>query len=141
MARKRAGRGAQLSVEFLALLGAVLAIGVVLFLYADDAVRDFNSRLASAQARSAVSRTADAATRVYRQGAGARDTFWLSLPRGTRTFNASGQTIVLVLDSGDSAGFHESLPFNISGSLPASPGLLKARVNAIPSGVEVGISS
>ncbi len=133
-----AGRKGQLSVEALILLGIVLAVGIVLFMYANDAVRDFNVRLASSQGRHAVSKTADAAVRVYRQGDGARDTLWLYLPKGTRSFSASGQTLTLVLDAGTTSEIYESLAFNVTGSLDAGEGLLKVRLNSTSVGVVMG---
>ena len=135
----RRSRG-QLSVEALVLLGAVLLLGILLFTYADDAVSDMRAGLAASQARLALSRTADAATRVYRQGAGSLDTVWLLLPQGTRSFSAGNSTLFLELDAGTAMTLYESLPFEVNGSLPGEAGLRKLRLDATPEGVVLGVA-
>ena len=125
----------QLAVEALVLVGASPAVVLVLSSLALGAASDLERQLASHEARLAVSSLADAARAVHYQGDGARQTLWVLLPEGMSSLEASQRTLLLVTDD---EAFHESLPFNVTGTLTAEAGLRRVQLNATASGVVFG---
>ena len=127
----------QLAIEALVLLGASLAVLLTLSVAALGAASDLSRQLGAQKARLAVSALADAARSVYYQGDGALQTLWVLLPDDVSSLEAGNRTILLVTAS---EMFHENLPFNVSGSLPAEPGLRRMQANATASGVVIGVA-
>lgn len=122
---------AQAALEYMLLLGVLLAFLVPILVYSAQAS---SLSVRSLQGREAVQSIAEAADRVYAMGGGKVYTF-VTIPSGVVNQSVSGRTLRLVLETGGSASEAVGTTLgNISGSLPTNYGKHKITLEMLQNG-------
>lgn len=93
----------------------------------------------------AMARIAGAAESVYAQGIGAKQTVTVYIPEASNlaASSVSGRLVILkVFSEGTQYDIVRIFPFNVTGSLPLTPGYQEVAIETLPSGiVRIGTSS
>jgi len=129
-------RRAQISVEFLIVVGLVLMILSPLWFTISRSVQEEQTDLRVAQAKTALSRMVDAADLVYVQGAPASATLVVYIPSGVLNYTfGANETYYTVSVGASTTDVLEPTKTPMTGSLPLSEGTQKVMITAEANGV------
>lgn len=135
------GKKAQISVEFLVVIGLVLMMLAPLWFSLYRGIADEQESLRISSAKTALSRIARAAELVYIQGEPAETTISVSFPSGiANTSIGNNETLIRLSYKSTFIDVVEPTKTNIMGVLPNSSGIHKIRIRAMEGGY-VNISS
>ncbi len=124
---------AQISLEYVFLVGAVLLVTIPLFFYG---ISEATNKIRVNQADDAVSTLANAADTVYSLGPGSRKYVWISIPSGVRSTDVNNSEIAISLGIfGGASDLHRSTKAVIVGSVPKSKGTYRIAVEALDAGI------
>lgn len=133
----RPNKRGQAALEYMLLLGVLLAFLVPVVVYSTETTA---RSVGALEGKRAVQSIAGAADRVYAMGGG-RMYVLVTVPPGITGQSVANKTIRLTLSSGDAASdIVGSTIGNISGSMPVSYGTHRVFVEMLPNGV-INISS
>ncbi|MFH0961882.1 MAG: hypothetical protein V1820_04325 [archaeon] len=134
-------RSAQISVEFLIVVGLVLLMLSPLWFSLYRSVADEQETLKISSAKIALSRIARASELVYIQGYPAETTVVVSFPSGIVNYSlGNNETVLRISFKGTFLDVVEPSKTNVTGSLPTAAGLHRVRIRAEEGGY-VNISS
>lgn len=125
---------AQAALEYMILLGVLLAFLGGIFVYSSQTS---SLSLRTTQSIETVRAVADAADRIYKTGGG-NTTVMVDIPSGVVNQSVANKAIRLTLSIGDDTGDAFAVTAgNVTGSLPTGQGRYKIVVEMISSGVQV----
>jgi hypothetical protein len=128
------GQGA---VEFVAILGMMLLIVLVVLTISNQRLIDLSTQKIMVESRSSVKNLADAANHVYSQGIGAKKYVFIRLPVDanlSKSFIAN-RTIILNVRGTDISALTDG---NVTGNFPSSAGGSWLKVESMGSYVQIG---
>ena len=134
-----AKKEAQISVEYLVIIGFVTVITIPLIIIYYTFTQESNEEIASSQISQIVKKVVDAAESVYYVGEPSQTTLRINVPDGVVSADlSSGKEVVFRIRSGKGeADIVQTTSVNISGSLPVNKGTyaitLKAMSNYVNS--------
>lgn len=130
----------QAAIEYLAIIGFVLLFATPILVQSQTAASDLRFAADTVSARNALTTTAEAARFVFSQGEPARVTFAITVPRGVRHTNVSGNALHVKMDEAHgNDDLYTFLEFNVTGSIPAEQGRYQMVAEAV-SDTNVSIS-
>lgn len=116
-------RRGQAAIEYMALIGFVLLFATPILVQTQTAAADLQRTADMTQARSALDTLAGAARFAFAQGEPARITVDITVPRGVRSTNVTGNYLHIKMDeTHGNSDLYTFLDFNVSGSIPADRG-------------------
>ncbi len=124
---------AQVSIEYIFLVGIIILITVPLFFYG---ISEANNNVRINQADDAISTLANAADTVYSLGPGSRKYVWISIPSGVRYTSVNGSMLLIQLSIfGGSTDVEHYSKAALVGSIPSAKGTYRMSVEALEAGV------
>ena len=124
----------QASVEYLILVGVMLAFIIPIFYYS---LTEISNSLRINQAESAVNLIAGKIDNVYTLGSGNRETVKITLPKGTVSLgiieNKSIELKLLIFGN-QTENFKNTKANNIIGSFPIEPGVYHLQIEGLDNG-------
>jgi hypothetical protein len=132
-------KDAQVSVEYMLLIGFVTVITIPLILIYHSFTQDSNDEINSAQINQVAKKIVDTAESVYYLGEPSQTTLKVNIPGNVILVNlSSGYEVVYnIRTKSGKADVVRSSSVNITGSLPTSKGTYTITVKAISDHVEV----
>jgi len=124
---------AQVSTEYLVIIGVILVVLIPLFYYA---IHEANDNIRINEAGDVVNTLAQKADTVYALGKGTRDYAWVTIPTGIKNTIVSNTTLQLSFSSlGDVTAYTR---VNVSGNIPSTPGTYRIVIEALDNTVFIG---
>lgn len=132
-------RTAQAAVELIVILGIGLVVLLGIVSLSHETSNRVGGAFQSAKASTLVDDLADAATLVYQQGDGSKTTVFVTIPSDVSSILIEGTTITMTLTvAGEERVVYRSTDFNVSGSVPLTPGNHWITVEAQSAQVVIG---
>jgi len=123
---------AQISTEYLIIMGMVLIIVIPLFYYA---VSESNVNIKSHNAEDTVNTLARAADSVYSIGPGTRKYVWINVPVGVEGYSLDNKSVLMKLSMpGGTSDIHLSTKADLAGIIPVSKGKHRIKVEMTEAG-------
>lgn len=123
---------AQMSTEYMILMGLILVVTIPLLYYA---MRESNINVQLNQAEGSVNTLARAADTVYSIGPGTIKYVWINMPGGVRAYSLENKTVLikLYIFKGVSDVFAETKA-ELTGVIPISKGQHRVKVEMLETG-------
>ncbi len=135
---KRIGQAA---TEYLIVIAISLLFLTPVILMGNNAVVDLKRTTDNVVARDAVDKITDMSRIVYAQGAPAKITDKVKFPGNIISTTLSNQMIIMKISAGSASNdIFNIVDFNVSGSLPTTPGVHRISVEAIDYGVNISVA-
>ena len=123
---------AQISTEYLIIMGMVLVIVIPLFYYA---VSESNINIKSNNAEDTINTLARAADSVYSIGPGTRKYVWINVPIGVKSYSLANKSVLMKLSMpGGTSDIHLSTKADLAGIIPISKGKHRIKVEMTEAG-------
>ena len=134
-----AKKEAQISVEYLVIIGFVTVITIPLIIIYYTFTQESNEEITSSQMSQISKKIVDAAESVYYIGEPSQTTLRMNIPDNVLSANlSSGKEVVFQVRSGTGkADIVQTASVNISGNLPTNKGAYIVTVKAMPDYVNV----
>ncbi|MBU0456956.1 MAG: hypothetical protein KKD75_02315 [Nanoarchaeota archaeon] len=124
---------AQVGIEYLVILGAILIILIPLFFYA---ISKSSENIRISQAEDAVNSLAKAADEVYSLSPGTKKYVWVNIPSGVEASQVSATEITLTIEIyGNTSDFTAFTKASMAGEIPTAKGTYKIPVELLESGI------
>lgn len=122
----------QLSVEYMAVIGALIVIAIPLFYYTTVKT---NQEIKLSQADTTINSLANTADAIYALGPGSKKHVWITIPKGVTSSSLNNREILLQLSIfGSTSELHASTKADLTGEIPTDPGTYKINVEMLEDG-------
>jgi len=129
----------QTSVELLLILAMSLIVILGIFAFSTDSIGTFDSMMRIETGNKMLDDIQSSAKGVYRQGSGARDTIYLSMPENIEniTFDEINDISRITINYFDGSNQYRHFDFEVDGEIPEVRGRQRLEIEAIPGAVVI----
>jgi len=134
----------QVSIEMAVILGITLIVLAIFFVVNSDVQASFNSKYSNDIIKASLNDIAIAGKSVYVQGVGAKTSITITLPSNVHNATITNRTITIntypVVDTEFYVPIYRIVDYNISGTLPNTPGTYVLQITSLGGYVNVSYS-